>query len=292
MTPPPPIRQPVAHRWARELAVAGFRGAGRAWRLASAVSPLPAAGLVELAPGLVLAFDPTDWLATEIYRGFYERAEARLISRLVPEGGTAVDVGAHLGYHTALLSGLVGPAGRVLAFEPSPPRLSALRDVVSSLPLDNVELFPVALGSANETKVLHKVDAAHSGLATLRGGAAPDAADVEVEVRRLDSIPGFATLPHIDFLKVDVEGFEEEVLAGAGPIFEDRRVSHALIEVSPRFGPVDYAVDLVERNKGAYSASAVVEEGRLFRRPSLEPLTPATLRQAQGQLNMLMSLRA
>lgn len=283
---------PWLHRVARFSALHGLRGSGLIWRTATRIAPLPHTGLVRTWPDLVLAFDPQDWLATEIYRGFHERSEVRILPRLVPRGGIAVDVGAHLGYYTALLSRLVGSTGRVLAFEPSPPRFEVLSRVAGSLPHHNVTLFSCALGSASQTLTLRQVSGSHSGLATLRTGADAGPEDVDVAVRRLDEVLDETNTSRVvDFLKIDVEGFEAEVLAGAGELFEKRLVRHALIEVSPQFGAVEYAVDLLERNRHTYRAFSVVErQGVLLGRPVLEPLSSTSLRTKQRQFNMLLAL--
>lgn len=288
-----PATCPRSHRLARFTALHGLRGAGSLWKLATRFAPLPEAGLVGTWPDLVLACDPRDWLATEIYRGFHERAEVRLLPGLVKNGGIAVDVGAHLGYYTALLSALAGPRGRVVALEPSPPRFEVLSRVVSSFSVQNVTLLPFALGSTTETRTLRHVSASHSGLATLRGGADAGPEDVDVEVRRLDEVLRAAGVSGaVDLVKIDVEGFEAEVLSGAGSLFEDRLVRHALIEVSPQFGSVEYAADLVEHYRDSYAAFAVTERRGLLRsRPFLEPLTGESLRSRTRQFNMLLSLR-
>jgi hypothetical protein len=114
---------------------------------------------------LPLALNASDWLSREIYRG-YERNEARIIPILVPGGGTAIDIGAHTGYYTGLLSKFVGPSWQVLAFDPSAPRLEDLRQVIAHLSAKNVVVCPVALGSVAQTMLLHNVEASHSGLAT------------------------------------------------------------------------------------------------------------------------------
>jgi FkbM family methyltransferase len=241
---------------------------------------------------LPLPLNASDWLSTEIYRGFYERNEARVIPVLVPEGGTVIDIGAHSGYYTALLSTLVGPTGKVLAFEPSAPRLEDLRQTIAHLSAKNVVVCPVALGAAAETMVLHNVEASHSGLATLRPTAEAKGSDVEVPVQRLDQVAEFQALGSttIDFLKLDVEGFEPEVLrGGVSDLFDTLRIRHALIEVSPNFGPIEWARDLLLRNRSEYRAFVIGDRGRAVIKPRLQPLGAEAVLSRQAQFNMLVS---
>ncbi|MDI6871051.1 MAG: hypothetical protein QME79_06790 [Bacillota bacterium] len=67
-----------------------------------------------------------------ITAGEIEPALTRFLQRTVRPGQTAVDVGANLGYHTILLGTLVGPQGRVFAYEPNPHLLPFLRANVAS----------------------------------------------------------------------------------------------------------------------------------------------------------------
>ena len=76
-----------------------------------------------------------------------EPLERGLMRKLVRRGEVALDVGAHFGLHTALLSRLVGPAGDVYAFEPSPVVLPCLTKTIGRF--SNTTLLPVALGKAS-----------------------------------------------------------------------------------------------------------------------------------------------
>lgn len=288
---------PLLHRLTRRLALGGVVGAGHLWSLVGSVQPIPRRGsVVSVAHPTVatfpLAFDPSDWLSTEIYRGFYERNEVRLLPRLVERGGTAIDIGAHSGYYTALLSELVGPTGKVLAFEPSAPMLTNLRRTVGELPEHNVVVCPVALGSSAATMTLHNVAGSHSGLASLRHTAEGKGQDVEVTVMRLEDVPEFHALGSatIDFVKLDVEGFEPHVLeGGVSALFDERRIRHAVIEVVPDFGPTDWAAILLDRIRADYRGFVIGDRGRVVSRPLLLPLAPEDVTARHKQFNLLVS---
>jgi FkbM family methyltransferase len=196
-----------------------------------------------------------------MYRGLYERAEVKILRRLVKPGMTCVDVGANVGWYTRLFSEWVGPTGRVEAFEPSPGCLPHLNDLPA-----NVTLHACALGAQTATaQLLNTNNAVHSGQATLMPGVALHGS-ATVEVRRLDDM----VTQDVDVLKIDVEGWEAEVLAGAQRLIADRRFRYALIEVSPEFGSVDYAYDLLAL--GGYSAWRIGEAGRFIARPRIMPV--------------------
>lgn len=77
--------------------------------------------------GLRLKLEFEDVSAPHIYFGYYEEDETRAISQLVRPGMTVLDIGANIGYYTLLMADLVGPLGRVHAFEPNPTMVVRLR---------------------------------------------------------------------------------------------------------------------------------------------------------------------
>jgi FkbM family methyltransferase len=288
-------RQPAVHRLARRWALSGWRGSVAFWRLADRLAAWPPDGPVRVWPDLVIACRVEDYVAAAAYRGLYERAETRLFQRLLPPGRPgrlAVDVGANVGIHTALLSILVGAQGRVIAFEPAPATFAVLDRLVGEAPLRNVTVHPWAVGRAGGTGALRQLGGdTNTGLASLR--PTPDllATGEAVRIVRLDEVPELSHGEGIDLLKIDVEGFEAEVLAGAATMFDEGRVRAAVIEVSPQFGPVDFAVELVERLAAGYSAFEIADAGTLRRRPVLRPLTSADIAASTLQFNLLLARR-
>ena len=137
-----------------------------------------------------------------------------MASRIKP-GMAVVDAGANHGYYTVLFADLVGPEGRVAAFEPNPPTLDLLRKTIIVNGFDSrVTVFDKALTAADneqlaflspsaEPKNARVVHADYSGR--------PDM--VTVTGAKLDTL--LADWERIDFMKIDVEGAEEAMLAGA-----------------------------------------------------------------------------
>ena len=138
-------------------------------------------------------------------------AEKSFFVHHVRPGMRVVDIGANIGMYTLLLSQLVGEHGKVFAFEPD----SALYEVLSHNcrinHATNVKLFNLALGSKSETRFLFR-----PGLNSGDNRLAKDthvgfSQEMEVRVSKLDDL---LHEENIDFIKMDVQGWEFEVFHG------------------------------------------------------------------------------
>lgn len=130
--------------------------------------------------------------------------------------GVAVDVGANIGLSALGFAALL-PQGRVLALEPGPGIVAALRQTVALNRLqDRIAVLPLAVGAQLGTAVFQEGE--HSAGSSLVEPATWDAGQatrVEVPVTTLDTVVREQGLARLDLLKVDVEGWETEVLDGA-----------------------------------------------------------------------------
>jgi FkbM family methyltransferase len=153
-----------------------------------------------------------------VHQREWRAQELAALEPLVGPGATVLDVGANLGFYSALFAAQVGPRGRVVAFEPSPRVFAKLRATIARNRLDQVVGVNCGCGSAAGEAVLHQVSAS-TGSGSLVAGAA---AGETVEIRRLDDIPEARERPP-QLIKIDVEGFEPEVLAGARAILAEHR---------------------------------------------------------------------
>ena len=141
--------------------------------------------------------------------GEYSEAEADMFRHFLKAGMTAVEVGANIGAHTLALAGLVGRQGRVLAFEPQRVVFQMLCANLAVNAIEHVEAHWAAVGSAPGTITVPRVSGTER--ANFGGLAAGGAQGDEVRLLALDSLE----LPACDFLKIDVEGMEHDVLLGA-----------------------------------------------------------------------------
>ncbi len=142
--------------------------------------------------------------------GEFSEGEADLFAQILVPGQVVVEVGANIGAHTIQLAKLVGPSGAVVAFEPQRVIFQLLAANVALNEQFHVHTFHQAVGRQAGTLMVPVGDyaGAHNfgGISLTRDGPGEP-----VPVVTLDSL----TLPSLRLLKVDVEGMEGEVLAGA-----------------------------------------------------------------------------
>jgi FkbM family methyltransferase len=146
--------------------------------------------------------------------GTYEPETQEALIDHVHTGDVVFDVGANAGYFTLLGSRLVGPAGRVVAFEPLPRALELLRRHVALNALENVQIVDAAV-SDRDGEALFRDDSFTMGRLT-------DDGDIRVRLVALDPLCAAGELPLPDVLKIDVEGAELDVLEGARGLLTER----------------------------------------------------------------------
>ena len=151
--------------------------------------------------------------------GEFSEAEVNLFAQFCRAGDIVVEAGSNIGAHTLPLSKLVGPAGRVHAFEPQRIVFQTLCANLAINSVTNVEAHHAAL--AAETGIVRIPDLAYEQennfggleLARLDGG-------VPVPQRRLDDC---LVLQHCRLIKIDVEGMEHSVITGARALIAAHR---------------------------------------------------------------------
>ena len=136
-----------------------------------------------------------------------------MADKFVQAGDTVIDIGANIGITTCVLAAAAAP-GRVLSFEPGPDTFERLQQTVAANKLDNVTTYQLALGSTSGTVAF--LDNQDSGSAShlAPAGTALGGSNFEVTVQEFDRFSESAELTRIDFMKLDVEGFELDVLKG------------------------------------------------------------------------------
>ncbi len=151
---------------------------------------------------------------------------------LVKPGDTVCDIGANVGFVTLLLSRLVGKRGRVFAFEPNPVCFDALNAAICRNQTQNIVALPFALGSKNEDRTLW-IPLDNCGAASLNEQVHSSAGNSTcVTVRTLDDIFTEHKVESVQFLKLDVEGFESEVFKGSTHVLDKLRPDAILFEMN------------------------------------------------------------
>jgi len=168
--------------------------------------------------GYEVSADSMDRLAyLQFHRlGWMGCDEKKFLEETVRPGMRVVDVGANLGLYTLLLSRLVGESGTVVALEPDPQLFETLKANCLSNGAHNVEIHNLAAGSSSARMLLARslINAGDNRLAPNSTSALTR--PVEVQVTTVDAI--ISKRP-VDFVKVDVQGWESHVLSGMREVF-------------------------------------------------------------------------
>jgi FkbM family methyltransferase len=174
--------------------------------------------------------------------GFVEEGLTSLVMRLLKPGMTFFDVGGHYGYFSLLGSTLVGPQGQVHTFEPTPRTLEVLR--ANTAAVANVRVNDIALSSEEGELTFQDFGAGFSEYNTLTAEGRLDdqtrrrlqPKQLKVRARRMDNyVRESGAKP--DFVKIDAEGAELQILMGMTQVMETIKPM-ITIEVAPDPGDV------------------------------------------------------
>lgn len=190
---------------------------------------------------MYLDLDDDGLSKTLFYRGIHEPLPTAWVRREVEPGMTVIDVGANLGYYALLEAVRAGPGGRVYALEPVPTTYDLLCRNLELNRATNVEPHCLALAAAPGPMTMrlprrrnwaHLPHPALNSARARRLAALPHSA-VEVEATTLDAFVRDARIRSLHFLRMDVEGFEIEVIRGAQETLSRHRPLKVLMELHP-----------------------------------------------------------
>ncbi len=137
---------------------------------------------------------------------------------LIKKDDHCIDIGANLGYYSVLL-GKIASKGKVYAIEPVPLFLTILNKNIKRFKVSNVAVYPYALGENDgETIRMHTpiVDGVfRHGLTKISEDKSPNTTSYTVTMRNPTTL--FQSLKKLDFIKCDVEGYEDKII----PLFQD-----------------------------------------------------------------------
>lgn len=168
--------------------------------------------IVRTRYGFLFGADLADWLGQYVYlTGLYEPPTAALFVHLVKPGSTVVDIGANAGFFSLLSAKLVGPKGKVVAFEPIPSVRERLLENIALNGYCQIDVREVAVSDKAGSLTMYEGPAGHKGISSLRP-LKQLTSTLVVEVVALDQLAG--QIGKIDFIKIDVEGAEMLALFG------------------------------------------------------------------------------
>ncbi len=171
--------------------------------------------IIQKGAGAGLRFNPGRSHASYLL-GINKPELQSVFAEQLREGMTVFDVGANVGFFAMIAARLVGPAGRVVCFEPLPPNVQQLEANANLNNFRNVDVRPVALGAEDgEATFLVSEEPTWGTLKSV--GTPPDRliGETSVTIRRLDLMIADGEVPPPDFMKIDVEGAEIALVEGA-----------------------------------------------------------------------------
>jgi FkbM family methyltransferase len=149
-----------------------------------------------------------------IVRGTLEPPVQEALRRLLAPGAVFYDVGANIGFFTILGARLVGPGGRVIAFEPVPACARAVARNIALNGFAHAEIREEAVGAASgSARLLVVGEASWSHLAST-GRHADVREEIDVAVVSIDELVAAGAIPPPNVLKIDTEGAELQAIEG------------------------------------------------------------------------------
>lgn len=200
------------------------------WRiidgLVNALNLRPKGPFVVERGGRKWALSPQDYSNYDLFWfGAKDRWDLYHVERLLPDNATVFDVGANFGYYSVMLASKKNGASQCFSFEPSPTTYRMLEENIRLNNLSNVSAFQMGLSDTVGTAAI-KVGDGNSGATFLTEGDG-------IRTTTLDAFCAeHPEVKSIDFIKLDIEGFEERFLRGGLKTLQ-RTHPVILIELNP-----------------------------------------------------------
>jgi FkbM family methyltransferase len=164
--------------------------------------------------------------------GDLDRKITWICRKLVRPGDTVLDIGANIGLVTLALAKFVGREGMVHCFEPNPSLCEQIRTTLAYNGVTQARLHEVALGDAEAMLELSIPPGNRGAASFVREQETEGAQKIRVPVRRLDQIAEEQGIQSLRLIKIDVEGYEAQVFAGADHVLGKIRPDAILFELN------------------------------------------------------------
>ena len=183
----------------------------------------------------VLPNDPLGTSSELLIFNSHEPVSTQIINSKLKKGMTCLDIGANIGYYVLLESKCVGSEGNIIAIEPSPINFECLKKNITSLKIENVQAYNIAAGEKDGTINFLIYEGAGNSCMVIPEGQESrwPGKLIEVHVRKMDSFLLELGINKIDFLRMDVEGYENNVLEGLTQILKySKPIIHIEVHVN------------------------------------------------------------
>lgn len=205
---------------------------------------------IELKEGVFLELDQSDPVASgAIALGVYERYESELFRSKIKPNMTIIDIGANLGYYTAIASCLAGERGLVMAFEPESNFFKLLSRNIRRNDLKNVVNFKLAIAEKNGLTNLYLSNENKGHNSLINSEELKNS--VQVKTVTLDDFLASNKITKVDMIKMDIEGAEILALEGMKntlikhrPLLFLEFSPHSIMKINKN--PMDFLLNLRE----------------------------------------------
>jgi FkbM family methyltransferase len=189
--------------------------------------------------GVKFPFDFTlGKMVKNMYFGSYDFEIRRILEKYLKPAGVFIDIGANVGYLTAVGASLVGKTGQVHSFEPVPKYFSYIQQTVDLNPEYKILANGIALGEKTGFVRIanHKRNIGGNSIVPGFVPKEDTAGTFNIQVQRLDAYIQKMELSQVSLIKIDTEGFELPVLLGTSCFFEKHKgdLPPIIAEVTPR----------------------------------------------------------
>ena len=193
------------------------------------------------------------------YGDFSETGEKSFIRLIKDEINLSLDIGANVGKYTQLL--LSETNTKVIAFEPMPESYEELKKI--KLEFDTrLDIYNIALGNENKTQKIFYGDEKSEKASLMKNlEKLSFIGDINintknVNVKKLDDLEDLFNNQRIDFIKIDTEGYEYEVLSGAKKLIYNHK---------PKFIQIEFNWHQLLKNQTLYNLSSLIDFSEVFR---------------------------